>query len=111
MRCFCYDSQANRRAGGPLFLDVRIEVIHPENMQRLQQIVLSALRGRKRASKVPANALIRLVRRQFPECGLCDRGLAKVIGEAAVLLGLVPIYGSCKAQHRGEFNLPIERLH
>jgi hypothetical protein len=58
----------------------------------LQMFILSRLADRRRGSVVSVNALIGEIHASLPECPLSDDRLAEVIMEAAMLLGLVPVF-------------------
>lgn len=63
----------------------------------LQKFILGKLQSLRRSSVVSANALIDDIRSAHPSCTLADEHLAKLISEAAMLLGLVPVFDPRRA--------------
>jgi len=58
----------------------------------LQMLILGELAGRRRSSVVSVNAMIGEVNARMPDCALSHERLAGIISEAAMLLGLVPVF-------------------
>ncbi len=64
---------------------------HPIS-RHTQSVILGSLRGLKPRTVVSSRRLIARVREEEDECMLDDEELAGLIREAALLLGLVPVY-------------------
>ena len=64
----------------------------PETDEKTRTAILEELRDRPSSSVVPVNALVASVRAAVPETHRTDRQLARMVFEAAMQLGLVPVY-------------------
>jgi hypothetical protein len=60
--------------------------------EKVQATILDDLKSRPSSSVVPVNALVDYVRTAIPGTRRSDRQIAKMVFEAAMLLGLVPVY-------------------
>jgi hypothetical protein len=58
----------------------------------LQMLILGKLKHRRRLSVVSVNALIDDIRETMPSCIFSNNRLAEIISEAAMLMGLVPVF-------------------
>ena len=58
----------------------------------LQAAIMLALRGYMPRSVISTNRVLLKVRQLLAECDTCDQELVKLISEAALLLGLVPVF-------------------
>lgn len=66
----------------------------------VQAAILQALCGYSPPSVISSNGIIRQVRDSCPTCQYSDRELSKLICEAAMLLGLVPVFDPKGTFHR-----------
>ncbi|PWJ86768.1 hypothetical protein C8D77_12230 [Mesorhizobium loti] len=58
----------------------------------LQSYILGSLVRRRRGAVVSTNAIVAEIRFALPGCQVEDSQMAKFISEAAMLLGLVPVF-------------------
>jgi hypothetical protein len=63
-----------------------------ETDEKVRTTILEDLGNRPSSSVVPVNALVAYVRTAVPETPRTDRQLARMVFEAAMQLGLVPVY-------------------
>ena len=63
-----------------------------ETDEKIRRVILEDLRNRPSSSVVSINGLVAYIRSVVPETRRSDRQLAKMAFEAAMLLGLVPVY-------------------
>ena len=66
----------------------------------LQAAILLALQDYVRRSVISTNHVMKRVRELCPDCTLEDKVLARLIQEAAMLLGLVPVFDPSLGQIR-----------
>jgi hypothetical protein len=59
---------------------------------KIQRVILDDLKNRPSSSVVSVNSLVAYIRAAVPEARRTDKQLAKMGFEAAMLLGLVPVY-------------------
>jgi hypothetical protein len=64
----------------------------PETDEKIQRVIFEDLRDRPLSSVVSVNGLVVYIRTAVPETHRTDRQLAKMAFEAAMQLGLVPVY-------------------
>jgi hypothetical protein len=60
--------------------------------EEIRRVILEDLQGRPTSSVVSINGLVAYIRTAVPETHRTDRQLAKMAFEAAMQLGLVPVY-------------------
>jgi hypothetical protein len=58
----------------------------------VQAVILRTVLGRPRRSIVSANKIIAKVRSMHPKCRLGDHELARMVRDAAMSLGLIPVF-------------------
>ncbi|MGN6471455.1 MAG: hypothetical protein ACTHLC_17940 [Rhizobiaceae bacterium] len=63
-----------------------------ETDEKIQRLILEDLQRRPSSSVVSINGLVAFIRGAVPEARHSERQLAKMAFEAAMLLGLVPVY-------------------
>ena len=66
----------------------------------LQAAIFLALQDYGRRSVISTNHVMKRVRELCPDCALGDQVLARLIQEAAMLLGLVPVFDPSLGQTR-----------
>jgi hypothetical protein len=64
----------------------------PETNEKIRQIILDDLQDRPTSSVVSVNGLVAHIRTAVPETRLADRELARMAMDAAMDLGLIPVY-------------------
>jgi len=63
-----------------------------ETDEKIRRMILDDLRGRPSSSVVSVNGLVAYIRTTVPETHRTDRQLAKMVFNAAMQLGLIPVY-------------------
>ena len=77
----------------------------------LQTVILRELEGRRRASVVSTNSIMEKIRDELPDCPFTDEQLVKLVFEASVFLGLVPVFdpqAQCPTRQVPKDNAPWE---
>jgi hypothetical protein len=68
------------------------EIELPLEQLSVQSAILLTLKDRQRGSVISTNHVIKKVRMHCHDCGISDKKLSKLICEAAMLLGIIPVY-------------------
>jgi len=73
--------------------------------EKIERVILDDLKNRPSSSVVSVNSLVAYIRGAVPEARRTDKQLARMAFEAAMLLGLVPVYDPevPKAAASGDF--------
>jgi hypothetical protein len=69
-----------------------VSKIARETDEKVESAILDDLKNRPTSSVISVNALVAYLRTAVPETHRPDRQLAKMVFEAAMQLGLVPVY-------------------
>ena len=64
----------------------------PEADEAVRNIIFDDLRNRPLSAVVPVNGLVAYIRAEVPDTYRTDRQLARMVFDAAMQLGLVPVY-------------------